>query len=87
MDLAKCIAEQSHLQKIDKYLLEKRIDWIVWKNPPLVSLTSGVLEIRIGSTRNIVLSPMKTFGASLNEESLGSIFAEVEAITNSRPLS
>ena len=46
----------------------------------------GVWERQIRSARNILSSLMKTDGASLDEESLNTMFAEVEGIVNPRPL-
>ena len=45
-----------------------------------------VWERQIRSARNILSSLMKTHGASLDEESLNTLFVEVEGIVNSRPL-
>ena len=55
-------------------------------NPPLASHIGGVWERQIRSARNILSSLMKTHGASLDEESLNTLFVEVESIVNSRPL-
>ena len=46
----------------------------------------GVWERQILSARNIVMSLLVTHGRSLNDESLRTLFAETEAILNSRPL-
>ena len=55
-------------------------------NPPLASHIGGVWERQIRSARNILSSLMKTHGGSLDEESLNTLFVEVERIVNSRPL-
>ena len=61
--------------------------WIQCKrNPTLASHMCGVWERQIQSARNILSSLMKTHGASLDEESLNTLFIEVEGIANSIPL-
>ena len=61
--------------------------WIQCKrNPPLASHMGGVWERQIQSARHILSSLMKTHGASLDEESLNTLFIEVESIANSTPL-
>ena len=68
-------------------MLQNSADWIQWKrNPPLASHMGGVWERQIQSVRNILSSLMKTHGVSLDEESLNTLFVEVEGIVNSRPL-
>ena len=44
------------------------------------------LGTTIRSTRSILLSLMKTYSQSLNDESFHTLMAEVEVIMNSRPL-
>ena len=67
--------------------MQNSADWIQWKrNPPLASHMGGVWERQIQSVRNILSSLMKTHGVSLDEESLNTLFVEVEGIVNSRPL-
>ena len=44
----------------------------------------GVWEMQIRSGRNILSYLIKTLSMRLNEESLSTLFAEVEAIVNSR---
>ena len=46
----------------------------------------GVSQRQIKSARNILNSLMKTHGSSLTDESLQTLFTEVEAIVNSHPL-
>ena len=68
-------------------MLQNSAYWIQCKrNPPLASHMGGVWERQIQSARNILLSLMKTYRASLDEESLNTLFTEVEGIVNSIPL-
>ena len=55
-------------------------------SPPLASDMGGEWERQIQSARNILSSLMKTHRASLDEESLNTLFIEVEVIANSVPL-
>ena len=85
-ELAKCWKEVNQ-KKVGEFLLQNSADWIQWKrNPPLASHMGGVWERQIRSTRNILSSLMQTQGVSLDEESLNTLFVEVEDIVNSRPL-
>ena len=68
-------------------LLQNSADWIHWKrNPPLASHMGGVWDRQIRSARNILSPFMKTQGASLDKESLNTLFVEVKGVVNSRPL-
>ena len=85
-ELEKCMNEMDN-KRIGDFLLEKRADWIVWKkNPPMSSYMGGVWERQIRSARTILSSLIRTHSMSLDEESLSTLFAEVEAIVNSRPM-
>ena len=46
----------------------------------------GVWERQIRSARTILSSLIRTYSMSLNEESLSTLLAEIEAIVNSRPV-
>ena len=73
--------------KIQRFTLNQNADWIVWKrNPPLASHMGGVWERKIRFARSILSSLLRTHSSSLDEESLNTLFAEVKAIINSRPL-
>ncbi len=77
-------------EKIRNFLLTKECDWdcIEFKrNPPLSSHMGGVWERQIRSARTILASLLRTHVARLNDESLRTLFTEVEAVINSRPLS
>ena len=85
-ELARCIEEMDH-NKIREFMLKQNADWIYWKmNPPLASHMGGVWERQIRSARAILSSILKTHSTSLDDESLNTLFTEVEAIVNSRPL-
>ena len=77
--------EMDHI-KIGNFLKENGAEWIILKrNPPL---SSNILECgnaRFG-VRAILNSLLKTHGSSLSNESLQTLFVEVEAIIDSHPL-
>ena len=56
------------------------------KNPPMANHMGGVWESQIRSARTILSSLIRTDSTSLNEEPLSTLFAEIEAIINSRPM-
>ena len=61
--------------------------WIHWKrNPPTASNMGEVWERQIRSGRSVLVTLLKICGTSLNDESLCTFFAEVEAIVNTRPI-
>ena len=83
--LAKSFEEMDH-RKIKHFMLNQKTDSIVWKrNPPMASHMGGIWERQIRSARNILTSLLRNRSSSLDEESLNTLFTEVEAI-NSRPL-
>ena len=85
-ELEKCMNKMDN-KTIGDFLLEKRADWIVWKkNQPMASHMGGVLGRQIRSARTILSSLIRTHSMSLNEKSLSTLFAEVGAIVNSRPI-
>ena len=71
-------------QKINDSLLQKGISWHF--NPPAGSHFGGVWEHLIRSTRKILYSLLREQNVKLSEESLQTLFCEVEAIMNGRPL-
>ena len=85
-EFAKAFQEMDH-QKI-RYLLENiGSDYIIWhRNPPAASHIGGVWERQIRSARNILMPLLVIPGRGLNDEWLRTLFAEIEAILNSRPL-
>ena len=56
------------------------------KNPPLASHMGGVWERQISSAISILSSFLRTQSRSLDEESLNTLFTEVEALIQSRHL-
>ena len=68
-------------------MLEHGGQWIQWKrNPPTASNMGGVWERQIRSAHAILVALLKIHGTSLNDESLHTFLAEVEAIVNTRPI-
>ena len=85
-ELKNCMNERD-TKKIGNFMLEKRADWIAWKkNSPTASHMGGVWERQVRSARTILSSLIRTHSMSLDEESLSTLFTEVEAIVNLRPM-
>ena len=80
-ELKKCIQQWNHSQ-IHEELLQRGIKWTF--NPPTGSHHGGVWERLIRSIRKILNSILKI--QTLDEEGLHTVFCEVEAILNSRPI-
>ena len=73
--------------KISNFLRDQGTDWVKWKfNPPYASHFGGVWERQIKSAREILNGILISHGQSLNDDSLKTLFCEVECIVNSRPL-
>ena len=68
--------------KVKQILTQKNIEWSF--NPPMASHYGGVWERQIRSIRKILHGLLKE--QMLNDESLQTLFCEVEAIINSRPI-
>ena len=81
--LKKAIKEMDE-DRIHNFLLEGNIDWKF--NPPTASHMGGVWERQIRSARNILSALLAEWGERLDDEALRTLFSEVEAIINSRPL-
>ena len=76
-------------QKISDFLLSKSCDWewVDWEfNPALASHMGGVWERQIRTVRSVLSSLLQEHASRLNDESLRTLFTEVEAVVNSRPL-
>ena len=70
-------------KKIGDFLEENGRDWMGWeRNPPHASNMGGVQEKQLRSARSILNSLLETHGSKLTEESLQTLFVEVEAIVN-----
>ncbi len=80
-ELREAIGKWNHVQ-INDTLLQKGIKWIF--NPPSGSHHGGVWERLIRSVRKVLNSVLRT--QNLDEECLYTVFCEVEAIINSRPI-
>ena len=78
--------EMDH-QKIRAFLNEQGGDWIVWeRNTPMASHMGGIWERQIRTVKSILASLIKSSARLLDGEMLRTLFAEAEAIVNSRPL-
>ena len=85
-ELAKSIEEMNH-SKIQRFMLNQNTGLGCVENKSTFSNPHGwSLERQIRSSRSILSSLLRTHSSSLDEESLNTLFAEVEAILNSRPL-
>ena len=85
-EIRKAFNEMNH-QRISNQLLKSGTDWIIWKrNTPTASNMGGVWERHIRSARSTLASLLSSHPGQLNDESLRTLMAEVEAIVNSRPL-
>lgn len=71
--------------KLKARLFEMQIEWVF--NPPSASHFGGVWERQIRSARNTLNGLLKKSVYSLTSSSLRTLFYEVMAILNSRPLS
>ena len=68
-------------------MLDHGSQWIQWKrNPPTASNTGGVWEPQIRSAHSILVALLKIHEKSLNDESLRTFHAKVEAIVITRPI-
>ena len=85
-ELSKAFSEMNH-KKINEFMLEHGGQFIQLKrNPPTASNMGRVWERQIRSARSILVALLKMHGTSLNDESLRTFLAEVEAIVNTRPI-
>ena len=78
------IVQNLDREQIGSKLLKRGIQWKF--NPPTASHQGGVWERLIRSVRKILAALLQEFGSRLDDESLRTLFCEIEAILNSRPL-
>ncbi|XP_074655765.1 uncharacterized protein LOC141909274 [Tubulanus polymorphus] len=83
-ELQVCI-KKWNTDKIHETMLQQDVNWEM--NPPAASHFGGVWERIIRSVRKIMYSLIKEQGLQLNDESLCTLFCEVESILNGRPIS
>ena len=69
--------------QIGKELTDKGIEWEF--NPPAASHFGGVWERMVGTVRRVLEAVLG--GQTVDDDSLHTLFCEIEAIVNSRPLS
>ena len=73
--------------QIKKHLLEKNCDYIKFKfNVPHASHMGGAWERQIRTVRSVLRPLLENHGSQLDDDSLHTLFYEVMAIVNSRPL-
>ncbi|XP_006812905.1 uncharacterized protein LOC102809325 [Saccoglossus kowalevskii] len=72
-------------KKIGSILRQDHIEWRF--NPPAGSHMGGIWERQIRTIRKILVSLFKEQTVYLNDEALQTLFCEVEAIINGRPIS
>jgi hypothetical protein len=73
--------------KIKQELLKDECDWVNFDmNYPYASHMGGVWERMIGSARSVLTALLSQNGRQLDDELLRTLFAESEAIVNSRPI-
>ena len=74
-------------RKISDFLRGNGTDWVKWiNNPPYASHFGGVWERQIRTAREILNGILFNHGTCLNDESLKTMFCEIECVINSRPL-
>ncbi|XP_062588283.1 uncharacterized protein LOC134249947 [Saccostrea cucullata] len=73
-----------NLHQIHEFMLQKKIQWEF--NPPAASHFGGVWERLIRSVRKVLYSVMCEQNIRISDEGLSTLFCEVEAILNGRPI-
>ena len=76
--------EKWNSSRVQNEMLQKGITWVF--NPPAASHFGGVWERMIRTVRKILFSLLNQQVVRLDDEALTTLFCEVEAILNSRPL-
>ena len=82
-ELLKCLQKLNE-EKIKEFALQKEVQWHF--NPPHASHMGGVFERQIRTIRKILMSLLQKHADKVTDEVLETLFCEVEAIVNSRPL-
>ena len=67
-------------------MLDHGGQWIQWKRNPPTASNIGVWECQIRSARSVLIALLKIHATSLNDESLWTFLAKVEAIVNTKPI-
>lgn len=70
--------------QLNNFMLQRNIDWKF--NPPAASNFGGVWERLIRSVRKVLYSIIHEQNVRLDDENLRTLFCEVEAILNGRPI-
>lgn len=73
---------QWNQEQIHEYLLQQNVEWVF--NPPAGSHHGGVWERCIRTVRKIIRAVVRE--QTLDDESLSTLFCEVESIVNGRPI-
>ena len=76
--------EEWNKTHLEEWLLQNQLEWK--HSPPSGSQQGGVWERMIRTTRKILTALMNEQPLRLTDESLNTLFCEVESILNSRPL-
>ena len=85
--LEKELASMEH-DKVKDYLMRENCDYVEFKmNPPSASHMGGVWERQIRTVRSVLQPMLDKIGTQLDDDLLRTVFYEVMAIVNSRPLS
>ena len=85
-ELKAAVAELDH-QRIKAELLQENCDWFTFTmNVPSSSHMGGVWEQQIRTVRSVLSPLLQNNGLQLDDESLRTLMCEMEAISNSRPL-
>ena len=81
-ELLKCMKIDE--KKLEEYCSRKEVEW--YFQPPHASHMGGIWERQIRSIRKILMSLLNKFSGDLKDEVLETLFCEIEAMINSRPL-
>lgn len=83
-ELKECWESMDHVKLKDR-LVEMKVEWLF--NTPTASHMGGVWERQIRTVRSVLTGLVKKSDGRLNTSTLRTLFYEVMAIVNSRPLS